>query len=149
MLLFIVFQLTLMFIENLYTYQIMRFLQVASSVGAFGPMVTYVYEICGKKYRSGRFSMRFLRSNMLNSMIHAAWIIQTDDTEWFILYDWYKQGMTPGWGIVETLKAINCIVVGIPWSVGYSVTALIAQLTRDWFHMLIVIVCITAPWPLG
>ena len=55
MLLFIVFQLSLMFIENLYTYQTMRFFQVACSVGAFGPMVTYVYEICGKKYRSGRF----------------------------------------------------------------------------------------------
>ena len=47
------------------------------------------------------------------------------------------------------MKAINCIVVGVPWSIGYSVTALIAQLTRDWFHMLIVIVGITAPWPLG
>ena len=57
MLLFIVFQLSLMFIENLYTYQVMRFLQVATSVGAFGPMVTYVYEICGKKYRSGWFSI--------------------------------------------------------------------------------------------
>ena len=49
----------------------------------------------------------------------------------------------------KTEKAINCIVVGIPWSVGYSVTALIAQITRDWFQMLVVIACITAPWPIG
>ena len=53
------------------------------------------------------------------------------------------------WKIIKPLKAINCIVVGIPWSIGYSVSALIAQLTQDWFHMLVVIVCITAPWPLG
>ena len=118
MLLFIVFQLSLMFIENLYTYQIMRFLQVASSVGAFGPMVTYVYEICGKKYRSGQFSF---------NMTQRLW---------------------GQWTGSKTEKAINCIVVGIPWSVGYSVTALIAQLTRDWFQMLVMIACITAPWPL-
>ena len=73
MLLFIVFQLSLMFIENIYTYQTMRFLQVASSVGAFGPMVTYVYEICGKKYRSGRFSVRFRRRKLLNSINNTDW----------------------------------------------------------------------------
>jgi len=123
MLLFLVFQLSLMFIENLYTYQTMRFLQVACSVGAFGPMVTYVYEICGKKYRSGRFSSG--KTSQITSSEQVKW------------------------RICKTLKAINCIVVGIPWSVGYSVTALIAQLTRDWFYMLVVIVCITAPWPLG
>ena len=47
----------------------------------------------------------------------------------------------------EYRSAINILLCAIPWAVGYSITALLAQLTRDWWLMTLFTGLIIAPFP--
>ena len=42
---------------------------------------------------------------------------------------------------------IQILLCGIPWSIGYSISALIAQLTRDWWMSLIIGLISVVPLP--
>ena len=64
-------------------------------VGAFGPSITYIFEICGAKHRS----------------------------------------------------KITLLVTGLPWSLGYSLVAMVAQLTQHWWWLMFVLVVVSLPYP--
>jgi len=43
---------------------------------------------------------------------------------------------------------ITVVITGLPWSLGYAYVALIAQVTRDWWWTLIVLISVTIPFPI-